>query len=201
MEQTKTFNNNAIAFLGAGYLDEDKDLFRAALETKIAHDKADLEGCADRHENTRCVTPECIFLAEYHLNNRSACLSKPKTAPGSSRTLSAGGFSLMSGVSPDGGPAPTVHLFSRPFAIADEDFEEVQYGSAVNIFNLGLVHQLQNRSCTKARAFYEVAASLLATEAWDEHSAILRAAVTNNFAIWGYQNNEMYAASASFMEV
>uniref|UniRef100_A0A7S3L570 KIF-binding protein n=1 Tax=Amphora coffeiformis TaxID=265554 RepID=A0A7S3L570_9STRA len=198
MEQTKTFNNTAIDLLGSGYLEEAKDMFRAALETKIGHDRAEAEGCV---AHARCVTPECIFSAEYHLNNRSTYLSKPKNAPGCSRTLSPGGFTRTSGDSDDGAPAPIVHLFSRPFAIADEDFEEVTYASAVNVFNLGLVHQLQNRSCTKARAFYEVSASLLATEAWDEHSALLRAAVTNNFAVWGYQNNEMYAARASFMEL
>ena len=174
MEQNKTFNNIAIDLLGAGYLEEAKEMFRAALETKIAHDRAEVEGCVPRNAHTRCVTPECIFLAEYHLNCRSKYLSKPKNAPGCSRTLSPGGFTKMSGDSADGAPAPIVHLYSRPFAIANEDFEEVTYASAVNIFNLGLVHQLQNRSCTKARAFYEVSASLLATEAWDEHSALLR---------------------------
>jgi len=189
--------------LGAGYLEEAKDLFRAALETKIAHDRAGVERCVvvGRDAPPRCVTPECIFLAEYHLSTRSVYLSKPKNTPGNFKTLSPGGFTKTSGRSPDGGPVPVVHLYSRPFAIIDEDFAQVIYASAVNIFNLGLVHQLQNRSCTKARAFYEVAASLLATEAWDEHSALLRAAVTNNFAVWGYQNNEIHVSRASFVEL
>lgn len=141
------------------------------METKITFDRAGLEGCTGEDHHTRCVTPDCIFLAEYHLNNRSTYLPKPKTAPGSMGTLSSGGFTSSIGNSPDiAGPAPTVHLFSRPLVFEGADFEEVHYGSALNVFNLGLVHHLENRSCTKARAFYEVVASLLAMEAWDDHS-------------------------------
>ena len=205
MEQTRVFNNSAIQILEAGYLDEAKDMFRAALETKLAHDRSELEGCNGGEGSTvqRCVTPECVFLAEYHLSNRSSYISKPKRSPGSLSTLSRGGFTVCSGTSSPQtlGPSPTVHLFSKAFAMEDADFEDVQYASAINVFNLGLVHQLEDRSCTKARTFYEVAASLLALDSWDEHSALLRAAVTNNFAVWAYQNGQFFVSRAAFMEL
>ena len=81
VEQSITFNNNAVEILGAGYLQEAKDLFRAALEKKLAHDRLQLHRCNNDDSNqeqgavqarpNRCVTPECVFVAEYHVHNKS----------------------------------------------------------------------------------------------------------------------------------
>ena len=42
---------------------------------------------------------------------------------------------------------------------------------------------------------------MLALEEWDEHSALLRAAVSNDFAIWTYQNGQFGASRAALLEL
>ena len=209
MEQFRSFNNGAIPILEAGYLEEAKDVLRAALETKKAHDRGELTGCSNSAVR-RCVTPECIFVAEHHLINQSTYTSRPREIPGNLASLSTGGFLIVtSGSSPNlPSPTPTMHLFARAFAIEEEDDGrgnddpgDSHYSSAVNVFNLGLVHQLQDPYSTKARGLYEVSASMLSLNTWDEHSALLRAAVTNNFAVWTYQNGQLGASRAAFLEL
>lgn len=198
MEQVRVFNNGAIPILEAGYFEEAKDVLRAALETKKAHDRGDL--AAFNQTTNRCVTPECIFVAEYHLSNRSTYMSSPRSIPGSRPSLSTGGFlNLTSGSSQNmTSPDFTMHLFAIAFPMETNDGD---YASAVTVFNLALVHHLQDSSSTKARGLYEVAASMLALEEWDEHSALLRAAVTNNFAIWTCQNGQFGASRAALLEL
>ena len=99
------------------------------------------------------------------------------------------------------GIAPAVLLFARAFVMERTDLDYVQFTSAIIVFNLGLAHHLEDPSCTKARSFYEVAASLLAMDSWDAHSALLRVAVTNNFAVWTYQNGQPLPSRAAFVEL
>lgn len=216
IEQSITFNNNAVEILAAGYLQEAKDLFRAALDAKLAHDRTQEHRCnhdGDSNQEqgvvqatpNRCVTPECVFVAEYHVYNKSTYTSFPKIAPGSVTTLSKGGFTTSA--SPYGnslandGTTPSLLLFAQAFVVERAQLEYTQYTSAVPVFNLGLVHQLEDPSSTKARSFYEVAASLLAMDSWDAHSALLRVAVTNNFAVWTFQNGQLLPCRAAFVEL
>ena len=76
---------------------------------------------------------------------------------------------------------------------------------AINIFNLGLVHHLQDRFSVKARAFYQIASALLTIESGESglvHSSsasiLVRAAVLNNLGVWHHDSGEAAAAQDFF---
>ena len=129
-------------------------------------------------------------------------MKNPQRAPGNLSLMSNGGFLLSRGIDENSRKrCPSAYLYSKAFSIEDAHFEKIQYASALNIFNLGLVHHLDDPSCNKARSFYEVAASLLAIDPWDEESSLLRAALTSNFAVWAYENGEMAVSRAALVEL
>ena len=82
----------------------------------------------------------------------------------------------------------------------DETQSSVQMRSSVNVFNLGLVHQLRNAREEKSRDFYRVAVILLSmVPAGSRHAALMQLALTNNFGVWCYENED-YAQARTCMQ-
>lgn len=91
-------------------------------------------------------------------------------------------------------------LVAKPFALPLSDCSRTstQKRSAIIVFNLGLVNQLEDASSSKAAAFYEISASLLANELYFPHSNLLRIAILNNFAVWSHAYGDEQSKRASY---
>eukprot|EP00977_Amphora_coffeiformis_P026086 scaffold24028_cov180-Amphora_coffeaeformis.AAC.4 len=227
--RTIQYNNAGVQCLEAGHLDAARDLFRAALEVKLVNDRASgtnpavAEGSAALIRGLRSVEPsaeaaqnasECIIRAEYrvrHLSNftegsddpivvdmpvSSCSASIAPNQPLSDETISLGNRNSTSSE-----PA----LYDRAFIMRTDQGDSEQYIGAINIFNMGLMHHLQDRASDKARAFYQIAFALLTIESGEMGfsppnavSILLRSAILNNLGVWNHDNGNPEEAQESF---
>lgn len=71
------------------------------------------------------------------------------------------------------------------------------------IFNLALMHHMNDRASMKAYSLYEIALSLLLTLPLPTNSEdlLLHIAVLNNYGVWYFQNNEYSSMLTCFEEI
>ena len=86
---------------------------------------------------------------------------------------------------------PSLYIYNQGFEMPGAAVSSIQLRSSINVFNLGLVHQLKNRRAEKARDFYKLTVTLLALEmGGGSTTEIIQIAVTNNYGVWCNENRE-----------
>lgn len=180
MERSIRFNNAGIAVLRLGMHEAAHELLRGALETKLAYDRAQIEQQLNPQRHVRSVSPECISTAEEHLANLPSYLSGSRPASETSDGERK----------PDQDP-PSLYIYDEGFVMPEASASTIQLRSSINVFNLGLVHQLKDKRAEKAKDFYKIAATLLVLETGDLPSTeMIRIAVTNNHGVWCNDNQD-----------
>ena len=176
MDRITRFNNAGIQLLRLGRYDIAHDLLRASLEAKLAHDRQEMERQQNPQFEIRSVSPECVSTGEEHLSNLHVYMSQSALP----RDEEEG----------RGERSPHLYIYNEGFIMQDGTQASIQLRSAINVFNLGLVHQLKNRREEKTRDFYKVAAILLAMVPGSPDTLILQMAVANNFGVWSHDNQD-----------
>jgi hypothetical protein len=84
------------------------------------------------------------------------------------------------------------YLFTSPFRFSSDtqagSFAIAPLNSSFIVFNLGLVHQLMDRTSPKASSMYEISATLLASVPESPETLRLCLALYNNFGVWCFEN-------------
>jgi hypothetical protein len=159
-------------------------------------------------EHQRCVTPElteCISQAEMHLQNLESYLTPvvmmEQQEPILQRDEAVMADRWVSHV-PDSTMGDTItvpaqnrgydpYIYRIPFQIPEEPLlVSTQVISSIVVYNLGLVHQLVSRESSKAAAFFEISAALLASLPESRETLLLRMALLNNFGVWCFENGD-----------
>ena len=226
--RTIQYNNAGVQCLEVGHLDVARDLFRVALEVKLVIDRASgtaggptailtgLEPVQPSEEAAQDAS-ECILRAEYCLRH----LSKYTDRSNDRMVVDMPVSLCLASIAPNQPAAPLseetialanrdsssseLALYDRAFAMRTDRGDSEQYIGAINIFNMALMHHLQDRSSDKARAFYQVAFALLSIESGEmgfsppnSVSMLLRSAILNNLGVWNHNNGNPVAALESF---
>jgi hypothetical protein len=196
MERSFEFNNAGVDCIEAGYHKVAWDLFKGALEVKLAVERSGLEN----HENlldSRSNSNSYIQKAEAHLLNLDAYLSHQGHNPNmllppavSSSQISPRRRQPSGDVASDSLYTP--FLFSKPLRLETNPDLSTRRESATIIFNLALVDHLKNHCSEQAVALYELAMTLVTGDVVD----ILGIALINNIGVWCYENGDMDGALA-----
>lgn len=224
--RTIHYNNAGVQCFEAGHVDAARDLFRAALQSKIANTRAFAAVGGVRttaaHGRSAIELPpitqtreasESMLYANYHLANLQQYLQLPpgpilipqssiSIAPNySASRVSDETIALANRDSSSSEPA----LYDRTFSMQRGRGESDEWFGAANIFNLGLLHHLQDPASDKAKVFYQVALALLTMESGETgippssaYSVLLRSAILNNLGVWYHDNDHIAVAQDSF---
>jgi hypothetical protein len=85
------------------------------------------------------------------------------------------------------------YLYTAPFRFSSDNTQAgsmavAPLNSSFIVFNLGLVHQLMDRTSPKASSMYEISATLLASVPESPETLRLCLALYNNFGVWCFEN-------------
>jgi hypothetical protein len=84
------------------------------------------------------------------------------------------------------------YLYTAPFRFSNDtqagSMAVAPLNSSFIVFNLGLVHQLMDRTSPKASSMYEISATLLASVPESPETLRLCLALYNNFGVWCFEN-------------
>jgi hypothetical protein len=216
---TTHFNNAGVIILQSDeakyHYDVALDLFRGALETKLALEFAqkrfpiatdtshnDLTFLLQTIERQVFPSPEAtevIQRAVVHLDHLNLYLTptpKPPDNVPESRQPIETVRSLQLLFAPSSTVVPPLasqgyqpYLCTFPFFVA-EDSAFSAVASSVIVYHLGLVHQLMERHSVKASDFYTISAALLASEVQTRATILLRISLLNNFGVWCFENGD-----------
>jgi hypothetical protein len=188
MDRSPILNNAGALALSNGHVAVALELFRGALESKLAFERThppDGGGKAEPEPLERCMAPACVLRAEAHLSQIEA-YSTPNAIEDTYPVLEA----VQEPAIPYEIQGYSPYVCQQPFELPLNRTASTQLTSATIVFNLGLVHQLVSKSSAKATAFYEIAAALLSGEDPTIQSALLRVALMNNYGALSYLNGE-----------
>jgi hypothetical protein len=215
------FNNAGVIILQSDeakyHYDVALDLFRGALETKLALEFAhrfpiatgaphggDLTLLQEQEILERQVFPspeatDIIYRAVVHLDHLNLYLTptpKPPDFHESSHPQTETVHSLQLLLAPSHAVVPPLasqgyqpYLCTFPFFVA-EDSALSAVASSVIVYHLGLVHQLMERHSVKTADFYTISAALLASEVQARATILLRISLLNNFGVWCFENGD-----------
>ena len=229
--RTIHYNNAGVQCFEAGHVDAARDLFRAALQAKIANTRASAAvggvPTTAAHGRSAVDLPpitqtreasEIMLYANYHLAHLQQYLQQP---PGSMMIPPSPGPSCSNSIAPNysasrvsdetialanrDSSSSEPALYDRTFSMQRSRGESDECFGAANIFNLGLLHHLQDPASDKAKVFYQVALALLTMESGETgippsstYSVLLRSAILNNLGVWYNDNGHVAAAQDSF---
>lgn len=203
-DRSATFNNAGVRIMALGNQLVALELFRGALESKLAYERNQRPSVSDQGIIQRCVTPDppdCLDRAEVHLANLDSYLGQPQhSSPEQHRHPSAQDQLIShlqdgSDILDDTITVPRQsrgydpYVYMTPFEIPDQP-TSTQITSSVVVFNLGLIHHAMSRTSPKTAAFYEISAALLASMPESPNTLLLRIALLNNFGVWCYENGD-----------
>jgi hypothetical protein len=195
IEKARAFNNAGASFLEAGHGRAAWDLFKGALEVKLASERSsDQQASRIGELDTYVRNAEYHMqnLANYHLNNTNT----------ESASLIYEYPSMRGGMIPRESSTGCLfdpYISCHPFRIVDEpsiaepttelaakDRTMSVRTSTTIIFNLALVDHLHNRSSNHAISLYELATTLMA----GEEVGPVGIALINNVGVWCYDNED-----------
>jgi hypothetical protein len=190
------------------------DLFRGALETKLAlefaqripiattgaprNDLTFLQEVIERQVYPSPEATDVIQRAVVHLDHLNLYLAPTPKPPDfdASRLPTETVHNLQLSFAPSSAFVPPLssqgyqpYLCTFPFFVA-EDSAFSAVASSVIVYHLGLVHQLMERHSVKASDFYTISASLLASEVQTRATILLRISLLNNFGVWCFENGD-----------
>lgn len=197
IEKARAFNNAGATFLEAGQSKAAWDLFKGALEVKLASERS-----SDQQASRIGELDTYVRQAEYHMQNLANYRSN-NTDTGTASLLFE--YPSMRG---GGMPHETStgcffdpYISCHPFRVADEprmiarpttelaakETTMSARASTIIIFNLALVDHLHNRSSNHAISLYELATTLMV----GEEVSPVGIALINNVGVWCYDNEDV----------
>lgn len=193
------FNNAGVACFKAGDSKKAWELFKGALEIKLA--------IARFTESKEPPAAEPLYA---DLADGNRYVARAEILLGAFYTLPHQGQAYPVDPNAEIDPTPTLcrnsieeeledffytpFLFAKPFPIPDQGIvcpvERSRYTSAVVIFNIALVEHLYNRSSRQAVSLYELATFLMRGDI----AGPLALALINNIGVWCYENDHIESA-------
>lgn len=204
MERSVEFNNAGVDCTKAGNFKVAWDLFKGALEIKLAHERS-----GNGAESELELSNGYIIKAESHYANLSKYVPAvardagyesqadeeiPSSGSRSSTDVDAVGTRRRL---EDSEPLASPYLFSHPMRIMPRPDTTTRRESATIIFNLALVDHLKNRHSAQAVALYELAMTLLTGDNVD----LLGLSLMNNIGVWCYENGDNDGALACMSHI
>lgn len=202
MKRSVQYNNAGVACIEAGYHKVGWELFKGALEVKLALERGTIahEDRNDAQSNSESKVNSYIQKAENHLLNLQKYLSAPFASLdrdmdfSQSETPTLGGLSATRESSRS---KPSMQnltddmyipfLFCKPIELPNDSQLSTRSESATIIFNLALVDHIKNRTSAQVVQLYELAMTLLAGDVVEG----LGIALMNNIGVWCYENGDM----------
>jgi hypothetical protein len=196
IEKARAFNNAGASYLEAGHGRAAWDLFKGALEVKLASERS-----TDQQASRIGELDTYVRKAEYHMQNLASYPSN-NTGTGAASLLFE--YPSMRGrvvpLDSSTGCLFDPYISCHPFRIVDEPSiagpatkpaaEEITMSaraSTMIIFNLALVDHLHNRSSNHAISLYELATTLMV----GEEVGPVGIALINNVGVWCYDNEDV----------
>jgi len=208
MRRSIEYNNAGVACTEAGYHKVAWELFKGALELRLAMERGDKSMNDITHDEdvlTAFRDNAYIQRAEDHFRNitkyvrtipSSSSLSRKPMDSGDSGRVNAS-FTYNTTQPQNSNQSPfqidlmddiySPFLFRRPMRLSPDDDVPTRKESATVIFNLALVDHIKNRCSEQAVQLYELAMTLLTGDVVDE----LGIALMNNIGVWCYENGDM----------
>lgn len=208
MSRSIQYNNAGVAFTEAGRHREAWELFKGALELKLAVERYGSE-VQDDDEFVAVIQKDNAYIqrAEYHFRTMTCQRSRSvPTAQQSTVTvfdrdtdtvhnpsstyysMSQSQFGRHSPVQADlMDDMYSPFLFRHPMRLDPNLQIPTRKESATVIFNLALVDHLKNRCSEQAVQLYELAMTLLTGDVVDT----LGIALMNNIGVWCYENGDL----------
>lgn len=217
MDRSLAFNNAGAQALSHGHSSVALELFRGALETKLAHERLNppppepsMEEEYDYEDEEYYGHEEGMAGGLYDKGAQpesppERCVTPECVVRAENHLSRMDEYTIQNATDeshptsepPSDSPAVPYesrgfdpYLYELPFHLPSNGTASTQLTSAIIVFNLGLVHHLASRTSAKAAAFYEIAAALLAGEVPAQDSALLRVVLLNNFGAWSYENGD-----------
>ena len=196
MERSIEFNNAGVSCVEEGDHKAAWDLFKGALELKLAAERTSMNGGGDGPKQ-ELPKNKYIEKAEAQYAKRK---SHPKSLDHSPRSVTY----LQDNCHPQRQElsrrqmewAPDVldspFLFTHAMRLERDTDMSTRKQSATIIFNLAIVDHLKNRLSEQAVSLYELAMTLLAGDVVD----LLGISLMNNMGVWCYENGDMDGAMA-----
>jgi hypothetical protein len=193
MERSIELNNAGVDCIAAGHFKIAWDLFKGALEIKLAYERSGIAGADDGSSASNSY----IIKAESHYTNLDAYVPPAlreanATTQSETSSLSCSGMSTRRTRLEDSEPISSPFLFSHPMRIVPRPDITTRRESATIIFNLALVDHLKNRHSSQAVALYELAMTLLTGDNVD----LLGLSLMNNIGVWCFENGDHDGALA-----
>jgi hypothetical protein len=197
IEKARAFNNAGASFLEVGHGRAAWDLFKGALEVKLASERS-----SDQQASRIGELDTYVRKAEYHMQNLANYrLNNTDTGIASHLfeypSMRGGGMPMESSTGCLFDPYISCHPFRIPVdepsivgptteLAAKERTMSANRASAMIIFNLALVDHLHNRSSNHAISLYELAITLMV----GEDVGPVGIALINNVGVWCYDNED-----------
>lgn len=165
-------NNAGVQCIRAGRLDEARDLFRAALNLSSANHYPELfppPHVPPPREQARCVTPDCAMVEQHQVHQMETESPHVSQQP----FITQGGSALQ--------PRPAIFLNGDESSRMDD---------VTIVFNLALVHHLEDAKSWKARVFYEMAAAIVAIQGENPDHPFLFQNIMYNLGVLCHQNQD-----------
>lgn len=199
------FNNAGVSCFRAGNPRQSWELFKGALEVKLAIERfaesesrpedeplyVDLSGA-----NRYVARAEQLLLVVSSENISNASVVDPNSGMNADPSRPEASYRTRKRI---GGEEHcdifyTPFLFTKPFPVPDQGsaspHEMARSTSAVIIFNLALLDHLFNRPSRQTLSLYLLASNLMVGEVVDA----LGLALINNIGVWCYENDDIEAA-------
>jgi hypothetical protein len=186
MQRSMKFNNAGVDCIEAGHHRVAWDLFKGALEVKLAVERGEKQGNSDE-----CILETMnnsyVNKAAGHLSNLDSYLPAdvimasmitpppPSTDSTTSRYQQIDSESLYS-----------PYLYCHPIRLQEHAGFSSRRESATIIYNLALVDHMKHRCSEQAVALYELAMTLMTGDTVD----ILGIALVNNIGVWCHENGD-----------
>jgi hypothetical protein len=193
MERSIKFNNAGVDCIEAGHHRVAWDLFKGALEVKLAVERGEKQGISDE-----CVLNTMhnsyVNKAAGHLSNldsyMAAVVMAPAiTQPPPSTDSTTSRYQQIQHVPPsDSLYSP--YLYCHPIRLQEGAAFSSRRESATIIYNLALVDHMKHRCSEQSVALYELAMTLMTGDTVD----ILGIALVNNIGVWCYENGDIDGA-------
>lgn len=208
MRRSIEYNNAGVACTEAGHHKVAWELFKGALELRLAMERTGMNTSAlsSNGDDTFATFDGNAYIqrAEHHLRNITNYVKTVSSSCPPPKPMQGGDFdrvnlssaygmteSLIRSQSPirmdlmEGMYSP--FLFRRPMRLSPDDDIPTRKESATVIFNLALVDHLKDRCSEQAVQLYELAMTLLTGDVVDA----LGIALMNNIGVWCYENGDM----------
>lgn len=193
MDLSVLYNNAGARALEAGRDDNALELFRAALEAKVASESS--QRVEEDREGALRRSPDCTARADRHVDRMDANVQGRDGTDAIAGLLqnpvlgrpTEGTVSEARSVLPLNNRGYDPFLCVTPFQLPSSPTPPTELASAVIVFNLGLAHHIRSRTSAKAAAFYELAASLLSSGLDSPTTVLLEVVLLNNFGALCYE--------------